>query len=286
MFGSIRSFGAKIVLGAALLLALSAITLLATGSPRTARAATIVQDNDLSVTLGNWYGTTYSGYSGGAARYADTVGSTAQFTFSGTAVTWVTYKGSYGGKAQILIDGTSKGTFDLYATSAQYQYKITFSGLANKTHTMKIEVVTPNPAATFGEVFIDAFIVGNTTSQETSLKISYDGWRDVSNTSASGGSFHSSSLKTAYIYFYNFNASVSYSWVTATGPGYGKAAVIIDGIQQAVVDLYSPTQHWQVVKTFSMPAGPGTHTISIHPLGQKNPASTGTKVVVDGFSYQ
>ncbi len=287
MFGSTRSFWTKIVLSAGLLLALTVTALFSAASMSAAPAQSpTIQDNSTAVTIGNWYGDKNTHYNGGVARYSDTINDTAQFTFSGTSLKWVTRKGPFDGKANVLIDGISKGTFDLYAATTQYKYSLTFSGLTNKKHTFTIQVVTPNPASTFGEVVVDAFIVGSTTVQENSLQINYDGWADVSNTNASGGSYHVSSSTTAYIYFYNFNATQSYTWITATGPSYGEAQVTIDGFVSYTVDLYSPTQQWKVAKTFSMPAGPSSHTISIHPLGQKNAASTGTKVVVDGFRYQ
>jgi hypothetical protein len=71
-------------------------------------------------------------------------------------------------------------------------------------------------------------------------------------------------------------------WITATGPRYGEADVTIDGVDQGVVDLYSASVNWQVAKTYSGLAS-GTHTIVVKVLGTKDPASTGTNVVVDAF---
>ena len=59
--------------------------------------------------------------------------------------------------------------------------------------------------------------------------------------------------------------------------------MVIDGVDQGQVDLYSAAAQWQVVESYSnLPEG--QHTIQIKALGQKNPASGGTNVPVDAFS--
>ena len=73
------------------------------------------------------------------------------------------------------------------------------------------------------------------------------------------------------------------SWVTALGPKYGQANVVIDGVNQGTVDLYSPTQQWQVAYGYDGLTA-GTHTIEVKPLGTKNASSGGMDVVVDGFN--
>ncbi len=66
------------------------------------------------------------------------------------------------------------------------------------------------------------------------------------------------------------------------GAGVCQAEVWIDGQLKVTVDLYAPTQQWQVVKTYSgLSAGP--HLLQIKVLGTKQAASTGTQIVVDAF---
>jgi hypothetical protein len=59
----------------------------------------------------------------------------------------------------------------------------------------------------------------------------------------------------------------------------GIVSVLVDGIQQEAVDLYSPIVKWRVGKTYSFPRG--THTVEFQVTGQKHRASTNTYVDID-----
>lgn len=102
----------------------------------------------------------------------------------------------------------------------------------------------------------------------------------MNDANASGGSYHTSSAEDSEntVIF----TGTSIQWVTAMGPLYGKAQVNIDGVSKGIVDLYSPTQKWQVKKTYSGLANT-QHDIDIIVLGKKNTASTGKSVVTDAF---
>ena len=62
----------------------------------------------------------------------------------------------------------------------------------------------------------------------------------------------------------------------------GIAEVLLDGVSQGALDLYSPDIHWQTATPFRA-HGPGPHTLEIRVTGQKNPASTGIFVDVDSL---
>lgn len=272
----------KICSGIALLLTLLAGSFIATRSTFAAPELTSYQETDSHVSFDYWYNETDSNYSGGAIRYGDESGEKASFVFSGTAITWVTSKGPYAGSAKVMIDGKKKGVFALYATTNEYQHRIKFSGLANGKHTIVIKVLgRGGPVSSFQEVALDAFIVGGTTTQETSNAIVYGKWKSKHNSNANGGTFRVSGKKGDLVMFGNNAGQVQ--WVTATGPSYGKAEVILNGVSQGVVDLYSPTPQWGVVKSFTQ-SGPGGSNLIIQVLGEKNPASTGTQVVIDAFN--
>lgn len=71
--------------------------------------------------------------------------------------------------------------------------------------------------------------------------------------------------------------------VSTLGPNRGKAAVYVDGLLQATIDLYSATTVYrQVVYAISFPTA-GIHTIELRVLGTKRPASSGTRVDLDAF---
>jgi hypothetical protein len=244
-------------------------------------AATTVQESSPAVSFDSWVGVIDTGASGGTYRSSGTKGATASFRFSGTGVTWITRKGPDQGIATVTLDGVSKGTFDLYGATAQDQVFESFSGLTSVTHKIVINVTgTKNTASTGTGVAVDAFVVGSTTTQDSSPKVRYDTWAGATSASASGGTYRVSGTANATCGLTFSGTTVE--WITATGPAYGEAEVIIDGVNKGTVDLYSPSVHWQVAETYPGLAS-GSHTIVVKVLGIKNSSSTGTKVVVDAF---
>ena len=60
----------------------------------------------------------------------------------------------------MTIDGISKGTVDLYRSSATWQAVIAYGGLAPGQHTMVIKVLaSKNPSANGVDVVVDGFVV-------------------------------------------------------------------------------------------------------------------------------
>ncbi len=70
--------------------------------------------------------------------------------------------------------------------------------------------------------------------------------------------------------------------ITYRGPDQGFAAVLIDGQNQGILDLYAPTPEYQVHQVYGGLAN-SQHLILVMATGQKNPASAGTQIRVDGF---
>jgi hypothetical protein len=122
---------------------------------------TTTQENSTSVLYDSWKGVATATASGGAYRVASAAGRTASLRFTGTGVDWITYTGPGWGQAQVLIDGVSKGTVDLYASTSRPQSALAYRGLAAGSHTITIKVLgTKNPAATSTTaVPIDAFVI-------------------------------------------------------------------------------------------------------------------------------
>lgn len=237
-----------------------------------------VQDSDSRVWLNGWGGGTLSGYT---YRASTLQSQTTSFTFSGTSVKLLADRLKMAGIAQVWIDGVSKGKFDLYAPLLQqYHAPLTFSGLANNTHTITVQNTGTKSAFSTGtSISLDGFTVGSTNYTANSHKITYGDWKGVFNSNALGGSYRYASSSTAQALL-NFSGT-NIAWITAMGPSYGKAWVIIDGVSRGYVDLYSATQKWQIVKWYTV--GAGSHSIQIQVLGQKNSNSTGYAVVLDAF---
>jgi len=245
-----------------------------------AKKSVTTQDDNHKVSYDSWAGVADGRASGGLYRTSSTQHATAAFKFTGTGVTWVTRKGPDQGVASVQIDGTNEANVDLYRASPE-RFSQTYSGLSSMTHKITVTVTgTANPASTGASVAVDAFVVGTTTSQESSPAITYDSWVGATATYASGGTYRYSGVSgsTASLTF----TGTRVDWFTSSGPANGIASVSIDGAGQGTVDLYSPGVTWDVVQSYSGLAS-GAHTIVITALGSKNASSTGTRVVVDAF---
>src|SRR5437660_7509940 len=79
-----------------------------------------------------------------------------------------------------------------------------------------------------------------------------------------------------------FNGT-SVSWIGYRGPDAGIARVYIDGSFVAEVDLYYSDPRIQAILFTSPALADGNHTMTVEATGVKNPASSGTLVVVDAF---
>jgi bacillopeptidase F len=239
-----------------------------------------VEDTSLDAAYTGWMGVTDPAANGGGYRYNTTTGARAKFMFSGTAVTWVTAEGPDRGIAAVTIDGVSKGTVDLYASSPT-SFSKAYTGLASGPHSLVVRVTGHRDASSSGTgVVVDGFVVGSTTTQETGKAVALNTWAGVSSANASGGQCRVASASGAAA-TYTFSGT-GVDWVTAIGPGWGKAEVYIDGVDQGTVDLDNPVPHWQVPMTY-YGLTPGPHTITVKPQGTKNASATSTKVPVDGF---
>jgi plastocyanin len=249
------------------------------GEVNVAAAPTTIQDSSTSVAYNNWRGVIDATANGGTYRTSPAMGAHVTFKFSGTAITLVARKGPDQGMASVTIDGVSKGSLDLFAASAQ-SFSQNYPGLASGTHTIVVTVTgTKNASSTGTNVAFDAFVVGSTTTQDSSPKVSYDTWKGVTQAAASGGTYRDSSAKaTSSLTF----TGTQVDWITATGPSEGMASVSIDGVGKGTVDLFAASMQWQVVQTYSG-LGSGSHTMVVTVLHTKNPSSTGTHVVVDAY---
>jgi hypothetical protein len=223
--------------------------------------------------------------SGGGYRKATSGIFTFKPNFAFTQVKWLTYRGPDQGKAQVLVDGVVKTTVDLYRATPQWQYLVTLSGLKNTKHTISIRAMNAKNALSAGKwVVVDGFKIGATSYDDNKIggkaEYTYGSWLGRINRSAYANAYRISDKANASMNF--FFEGVTLDWVTACGPAYGKADIYVDGVLKQTVDLYSASQQWQYKVTIS-DLMYGTHIVLIKVLGAKNPASTGTGIVSDGF---
>ena len=122
---------------------------------------TTTQETANAFTFSSWAGAASASASGGTYRSSAAANATVSFTFTGSAVDWVTATGAYG-QATVTIDGIAQGTFDLSSPTAAWQVKKSFSGLGPGPHTIVIKVLgTKSPSSTSAKVVVDAFVVAH-----------------------------------------------------------------------------------------------------------------------------
>jgi GH25 family lysozyme M1 (1,4-beta-N-acetylmuramidase) len=203
-------------------------------------------------------------------------GASASFTFRGRRVTWYTMTGPAQGKAEVTIDGRSKGTFDQYASSTRFRVPRTFDSLARGEHTITVTVLGRKTAkAGDRRVSVDAFAVGHDLVANPALEVS---WRVARAAEASDGAFATSDLAGASVTL-RFAGS-ALEWTTIRGPDQGRAQVFIDGTLVKTVDGYAPEQTFGVVRSFGGLAD-GVHTLRIVVTGTSRRSATGALITLD-----
>jgi hypothetical protein len=247
-----------------------------------AAATSTVQESALTVAYGSWAGIRDNFASGTSYRQSSSGGAVMTYSFTGTAVTWVTRKGPDQGIATLSIGGKVRGRFDLYSASLQEQAAIKIGGLAKGGHILTLTVTGQHNAASTGNaVAVDAFKVGSTTTQDTARVLTWSGWAGVANSNASGGGYRAgrTANSTASFKFTGNGVDV----VIAKGPAFGKMQVAIDGTAQGTVDLFrAGSVQWKVALLYHGLSA-GQHTVTVTVAGTKNASSTGITVPLDAF---
>lgn len=108
---------------------------------------------------GTWHGLFHSLLSGESVQVSSTPGDKVTFTFSGSVLGWMGYKGPLGGVAEVFVDGESHGIIDTWQTKHAFQKPVLIlRDLAPGEHTLTIEVMQ-RPEGRSGQawVWVDAF---------------------------------------------------------------------------------------------------------------------------------
>jgi len=138
---------------------------LAAAVPAPAQAAARYQETSPSIAYSNgWLPETTMGWSGGRAVYAVwtwDLRATATFSFTGSGVSWIGYKGKYGGYVLVYLDGALVSMIDTWAATEQVGVPVySIGGLVTGPHTLKIELTgVRHPLALASETAVDAFDV-------------------------------------------------------------------------------------------------------------------------------
>lgn len=134
--------------------------------PALSQSVTRHEETDPAIvySAGAWLPETTLPWSGGRAVYTvitPTNRPQATFTFTGTGVDWIGYRGRYGGVVLVYLDGLLVKAIDTYSATEEVSVVVySARGLASRTHSLMIELTAArNPLATNSETAVDAFDV-------------------------------------------------------------------------------------------------------------------------------
>jgi hypothetical protein len=249
-------------------------------------------------------GKAWSGAAGttgsGTAALSRTTDEQATFTFDGTGVTWIGYRGPLAGLADVFLDDAFVARVDLYAPAEVLQAPIyTSPNLAAGTHTVRVAVTgEKNPAASLPFVIVDGFDVVLPASAPLVTRIA-DGdaavtytapadWVRSSRFRYDSGEFATGSQTAGARASLTFRGT-SIRWIGRRGFATGLARVRVDGVVVATVDTRVPAlsqEEFQapVYERTGLAAGVD-HTIEIEVVGRNGEAAGATvePVWVDAF---
>lgn len=205
-------------------------------------------------------------------------GAELAFRFTGPVVRWVTVTGPQFGRAEVLIDGVSRGEVDLSGDVQTFGVQRTFRGLGPGEHEIVIRVLGERGAASIAaHVAVDGFRVGRVAHPTPQVRMT---WGTSVDADASAGTAAVSGIAGSRVTF-TFTGP-RFTWHTFVGPAEGQAKVSVDGVLVRTVSNLARAlgrKAW-VFDGFS----PGEHVVTIVVVGKGEPGATGTRVVIDGFS--
>jgi Ca2+-binding RTX toxin-like protein len=193
-----------------------------------------------------------------------TVSWSATDTGSGVARYQLQQSRNGGAFTNVALPSPTATTVQLNLAAGTYRFRVRATDVAGNVGAFRTTAA------------INAFLRSETNTTRTGT------WTRVGVAGASGGalSFSTQTGATARLTF----RARSVGWVTVTGPNRGIAQVSVDGSAPVNVDLYSPTTRLTQVLFSTNGLNPAVnHNLTIRVTGTRNPASTGTRVDVDGF---
>jgi GH25 family lysozyme M1 (1,4-beta-N-acetylmuramidase) len=197
--------------------------------------------------------------------------------FRGSSVAWLTVVGRTYGKAEVFVDGRSRGIVDLYAQRRRTAVGRTVDGLGGGAHTIEIRALgRARAAATNTLVAVDGF----RTRTGTIGTPFGGGWAPIDDPRASGGRYAVSELEGAEVRVRFRGTGIE--WRAVTGRDGGRAKIVLDGELLRTVDLYAAERRFGVVHRIDGLAR-GAHTVRIVTTGTARAASRGTTVSIDRF---
>lgn len=228
-----------------------------------------VEESDASIAYA-WKPVKSAAALGGSYVVEEGAGASASYDFTGPSVQWNTIVGPTMGTATVTIDGRSKGTFDLSASTLARSSRL-FQKLGDGDHTITITATGDDLVA------VDGFKVGTLVDKTPVLSYA---WSAVSTATASGGKVARSALAGTVVSFEFVGSGIS--WITQVGPDQGIAKVFIDGVLVRTFDNYAAAV--ARIDRSILGLASGSHTVRIVVTGTKRSASSATWITIDGFT--
>ncbi|MEV7966133.1 hypothetical protein AB0O34_09125 [Sphaerisporangium sp. NPDC088356] len=129
----------------------------------------LVNDTELTYDA-NWYHTTARGYGdyNDDTHHTNTVGATAQYTFTGTGIEYLSERNGDMGNVDVYLDNALQTNVNLYVAGARQAQQVVFSksGLSSGQHTIKIV----NKATAVGMVDALRVLTGTSGTPTVSLR--------------------------------------------------------------------------------------------------------------------
>lgn len=115
----------------------------------------------------NWTKLEHNKCLNGIAKESSVAGSTLIFKFKGTGFRWYTLKGPNNGKAKVTVDTLTAVEVDTYSSIEESAIAHQVTGLTDKEHTVKIEVLNKQNASSKGiKQVIDYFSIDTTSNSK------------------------------------------------------------------------------------------------------------------------
>jgi hypothetical protein len=99
---------------------------------------------DPKIMSGAWAAAGLAAATDGSYAASDVSGATAELSFEGAGVSWLTAHGPRMGSAQIWVDGKFVRTVDLFAPTRKFGSEEVVTGLKDASHVIQIVVVPPS----------------------------------------------------------------------------------------------------------------------------------------------
>ncbi|MES2210446.1 MAG: glycoside hydrolase family 25 protein [Chloroflexota bacterium] len=126
-------------------------------TPGSTASVLVAEQTSASIAYSGTWRTATSRYaSGGSLKYATRYGASATYTFTGSGVAWLAYRGPNRGSARVYVDGVYRKTVNLYSSSyVSRQVVFAYNWASSGAH--KIKVVALGTAG-HPRVDVDAFL--------------------------------------------------------------------------------------------------------------------------------